>query len=189
MSQHMELRTIFADSTWANQNDDGSFSINLSEQLEIAPEHVLLLVISQFAEISHRLRSTTGSYMFGSELPKISNTKISWSLWAVRTSPALLKRLRSTTRPNLRPIFFTLICHLRVICFCLIQMIRNAPLWEGFMLGRPQQLFHPMIPLLRSLGDTIIPLALCIGRRAFLLNIRLGCFRNSQQQKPRTPSE
>ena len=43
MSQHMELRTIFADSTWANQNDDGSFSINLSEQLEIAPEHVLFL--------------------------------------------------------------------------------------------------------------------------------------------------
>ena len=43
MSQHMELRTIFADSTWANQNDDGSFSINLSEQLEIAPKHVLFL--------------------------------------------------------------------------------------------------------------------------------------------------
>ena len=41
MSQHMELRTIFGDSIWANQNDDGSFSINLSEQLEIAPEHVL----------------------------------------------------------------------------------------------------------------------------------------------------
>ena len=43
MAQSLELRTIFADSTWATRNDDGSFSINLSEQMEVAPEHVLFL--------------------------------------------------------------------------------------------------------------------------------------------------
>ena len=43
MAQSLELRTIFADSTWAKHNDDGSFSLNLSEQLEVAPEHVLFL--------------------------------------------------------------------------------------------------------------------------------------------------
>ena len=43
MAQSLELRTIFADSTWATRNDDGSFSLNLSEQMEVAPEHVLFL--------------------------------------------------------------------------------------------------------------------------------------------------
>ena len=43
MSQSLELRTIFADSTWATRNDDLSFSINLSEQMEVAPEHVMFL--------------------------------------------------------------------------------------------------------------------------------------------------
>ena len=43
MAQSLELRTIFADSTWATRNDDGSFSINLAEQMEVAPEHVLFL--------------------------------------------------------------------------------------------------------------------------------------------------
>ena len=43
MAQSLELRTIFADSTWAVHNNDGSFSLNLSEQLEVAPEHVLFL--------------------------------------------------------------------------------------------------------------------------------------------------
>ena len=43
MAQSLELRTIFADSTWATRNDDGSFSLNLAEQMEVAPEHVLFL--------------------------------------------------------------------------------------------------------------------------------------------------
>ena len=43
MAQSLELRTIFADSTWAVRNDDGSFSLNLAEQMEVAPEHVLFL--------------------------------------------------------------------------------------------------------------------------------------------------
>ena len=43
MAQTSELRTVFADSTWASQNDDGSFSLNLSEQMEVAPEHVMFL--------------------------------------------------------------------------------------------------------------------------------------------------
>ena len=43
MSQSLELRTVFFDSTWATRNDDLSFSINLSEQMEVAPEHVMFL--------------------------------------------------------------------------------------------------------------------------------------------------
>ena len=43
MTQALELRAIYADSTWADKNDDGSFSIDLPEQFEVAPEHVLFI--------------------------------------------------------------------------------------------------------------------------------------------------
>ena len=52
MAQSLELRTIFADSTWATRNDDGSFSINLSEQMEVAPEHVDA-VVAALADVPH----------------------------------------------------------------------------------------------------------------------------------------
>ena len=43
MSQALELRCVYCDSLWADKNDDGSFSIDLPEQFEVAPEHVLFI--------------------------------------------------------------------------------------------------------------------------------------------------
>ena len=43
MTQALELRACYLDSTWAQKNDDGSFSIDLPEQFEIAQEHVLFI--------------------------------------------------------------------------------------------------------------------------------------------------